>query len=96
MTKTGSSRTVERTATVRGQGLINMADMTIAVYRISGQSGQRTSVRPKRTVRPVEQPDLSTRWPACTCQRCLKPDSGDPDRDDDESGVESSTCRDAE
>jgi hypothetical protein len=48
--------------------------MTIGVYKINPETGTRTDVRPKQSVRPVEQPDLSTKWPICTCRRCLKPD----------------------
>jgi hypothetical protein len=48
-----------------------MADMTIAVYKINRDTGKRTDIRPRQTVKPQERPALSTQWPDCTCQRCL-------------------------
>jgi hypothetical protein len=53
-----------------------VAQMTIAVYRINGLTGKRTNVRPKQTVNAARYPELSTRWPDCACQRCVKPDDG--------------------
>jgi hypothetical protein len=48
-----------------------MADMTIAVYRVNRETGERTDIRPRHTVRPLNAPEVSRRWPDCTCQRCL-------------------------
>lgn len=47
-----------------------MADMTIAVYKINRATGERTVIRPRRTVKPREFPELSSEWPKCTCLLC--------------------------
>ncbi|MFF3910130.1 hypothetical protein ACFYZJ_30085 [Streptomyces sp. NPDC001848] len=44
--------------------------MTIAVYRINPETGARTPVRAKHTVKPVEVPDATSGLPPCTCPRC--------------------------
>jgi hypothetical protein len=44
--------------------------MTIAVYRIDPETGARTQVREKHTVKPVDVPDVTSALPPCTCPRC--------------------------
>ncbi len=45
--------------------------MTLAVYKINPETGARTQVRRRRTVRPAGQPDVSGRYPPCACPRCV-------------------------
>lgn len=44
--------------------------MTIAVYRLNPETGARTCVRRKHTVRPARVPALGEKYPPCTCPRC--------------------------
>ncbi|MEU0219534.1 hypothetical protein ABZ281_32530 [Streptomyces sp. NPDC006265] len=44
--------------------------MTIEVYRINPETGVRTEVRRKHTVKPAEVPDLSSGYPPCACPHC--------------------------
>jgi hypothetical protein len=44
--------------------------MTIEVYRINPQTGTRTQVRKRHTVKPATVPDLSSGYPPCSCPRC--------------------------
>ncbi|MEV0642758.1 hypothetical protein AB0I77_49215 [Streptomyces sp. NPDC050619] len=44
--------------------------MTIEVYRINPQTGARTEVRSKHTVKPATVPDLSSGYPPCACPNC--------------------------
>ncbi|MFD4262187.1 hypothetical protein ACFWR9_32310 [Streptomyces sp. NPDC058534] len=44
--------------------------MTIKVYRINPQTGARTWVRGKHTVRPAAAPELTGQYPPCICRRC--------------------------
>ncbi|MFI1168307.1 hypothetical protein ACH4UM_33155 [Streptomyces sp. NPDC020801] len=45
--------------------------MTIAVYRINPETGARTVVREKRTVKPLEVPEVSSALPPCSCPHCV-------------------------
>ncbi|MFI1162131.1 hypothetical protein ACH4UM_00625 [Streptomyces sp. NPDC020801] len=45
--------------------------MTIAVYRINPETGARTVVREKRTVKPLEVPAATSALPPCSCPRCV-------------------------
>lgn len=44
--------------------------MTLEVYRINPETGVRTEVRKKHTVKPATVPDFSTRYPMCECPHC--------------------------
>jgi hypothetical protein len=44
--------------------------MTIEVYRINPQTGARTQVSRKRTVKPADAPEFSSEYPPCACPRC--------------------------
>jgi hypothetical protein len=44
--------------------------MTIEVYRINPRTGVRTQVRPLRTVKPADVPELFDGFPPCACPRC--------------------------
>lgn len=44
--------------------------MTIEVYRINPETGVRTPVRAQHTVKPLQVPEDSTRYPACMCTSC--------------------------
>jgi hypothetical protein len=44
--------------------------MTIEVYRINPQTGARTQVRSKHTVKPAKVPDYSSSYPPCACPNC--------------------------
>lgn len=49
--------------------------MTIRVYRVNPETGARTQVRSKHTVKPSGAPDFSGGYPPCTCPRCTAPGS---------------------
>ncbi|MET8562025.1 hypothetical protein ABZV75_16070 [Streptomyces flaveolus] len=44
--------------------------MTIAVYRINPETGARTQVREKHTVKPLEVPDATSALQPCSCPCC--------------------------
>lgn len=44
--------------------------MTLAVYRLNRETGARACVRRKHTVQPARVPELSQKYPPCTCPRC--------------------------
>jgi hypothetical protein len=44
--------------------------MTLEVYRINPQTGARTQVRRKHTVKPAGAPDVGQKYPPCRCPRC--------------------------
>ncbi|MGW3949646.1 hypothetical protein ACWEKM_01430 [Streptomyces sp. NPDC004752] len=44
--------------------------MTLEVYRINPQTGARTQVRSKHTVKPASVPDFFSGYPPCSCPRC--------------------------
>ena len=45
--------------------------MTIEVYRINPETGSRTPLRAKRTVKPANMPELGQKYPPCMCTRCV-------------------------
>ncbi|WP_078618289.1 MULTISPECIES: hypothetical protein [unclassified Streptomyces] len=45
--------------------------MTIAVYRVNPETGERTQVREKRTVKPLAVIETSSKLPPCSCLRCV-------------------------
>ncbi|MEU5087523.1 hypothetical protein [Streptomyces sp. NPDC021356] len=45
--------------------------MTIAVYRVNPETGERTQVREKHTVKPLEVPEATSVLPPCSCPRCV-------------------------
>jgi hypothetical protein len=44
--------------------------MTIEVYKINPQTGARTPVRSKHTVKPADAPEVGQKYPPCSCPRC--------------------------
>ncbi|MFI5792321.1 hypothetical protein [Streptomyces sp. NPDC051677] len=44
--------------------------MTISVYRINPETGVRTPVREKHTVKPVQMAEVGQKYPPCACTRC--------------------------
>lgn len=44
--------------------------MTIEVYRINPQTGARTRVRQRHTVKPAAVPEFADKYPPCICPRC--------------------------
>lgn len=44
--------------------------MTIEVYTINPQTGARTQVRKKHTVKPADVPEVGQKYPPCECQHC--------------------------
>lgn len=56
--------------------------MTIAVYRIDSESGERTTVQDRYDVRPTTVPTpLSAALPPCDCERCQKGERSGSTRD---------------
>jgi hypothetical protein len=45
--------------------------MTIAVYRINPETGERTQLREKHTVKPLAVIETDSRLPPCSCPRCV-------------------------
>ncbi len=45
--------------------------MTIAVYHVNPETGARTQVREKCTVKPLEVPEMTSALPPCSCPRCV-------------------------
>lgn len=41
--------------------------MWIRVYRTSSRTGERTTVKPLRTVKPAKEPDTTSTFPKCGC-----------------------------
>lgn len=39
----------------------------LRVYRVNRDTGERTVVKPLRTVQPAKQPDETSRFPECGC-----------------------------
>jgi hypothetical protein len=44
--------------------------MTIEVYKINPQTGARSLVRARHTVKPADVPEAGQKYPPCTCPRC--------------------------
>jgi hypothetical protein len=44
--------------------------MTIEVYKINPETGARTQVSRKRTVKPADAPEVAREYPPCACPRC--------------------------
>lgn len=44
--------------------------MTIEVYRINPETGARTQVIERHTVRPSDAPEIGQTYPRCACPRC--------------------------
>ncbi|MBV7696654.1 hypothetical protein [Streptomyces sp. TRM70350] len=45
--------------------------MTIEVYRINPNTGVRTEVIRKHTVKPVDAPEVGQKYPPCSCPHCV-------------------------
>lgn len=45
--------------------------MTIAVYRVNPETGERTQLREKHTVKPLAVIEASSKLPPCSCPRCV-------------------------